>query len=279
MKLISLLFILFSSSIVLCSEPVDSILVCQYWIKSKEKIELDNYTEYQLENGITFIRNYFSDGKIKNESFWINSTIPVLDFKEYNTEGKLVKTIEKGIEPFNLCDVFNVIYSRKEFNKNTLYVTLSRAEDLSQPDMWSVCYESECGFTDSKGKYIIFNPKTGESSFTESQMSYQPVDLPDTNDEYRPSYKGGFMELRKYIQKNINEISDSLINVRIYVSFNVDFNGEVSDLRIIRGSSNEYLNQKILKIFDNMPDWNPALKKESYKKYSYTIPVNIRKFE
>jgi hypothetical protein len=95
------------------------------------------------------------------------------------------------------------------------------------------------------------------SLFTVSQTSLEDsivVEFP----EKAPEFPGGEAALHAYLIENLtfDEAPDCAVGT-IYLSFVVLANGEVSDVRILRGLSQKF-DQTARELILNMPNWMPG---------------------
>lgn len=95
--------------------------------------------------------------------------------------------------------------------------------------------------------------------------------------EEMPEFPGGQEALRDFIMKNVRyprEAHEKGIQGRVYVQFNVDTDGSVTDASIIR-SVDPLLDQEALHVVNAMPKWKPGKQKGQFVKVAYTIPVSF----
>lgn len=103
-------------------------------------------------------------------------------------------------------------------------------------------------------------------------VTLQIVAFPDVEAEF----PGGNVALMKYISQNIIYPEKSLdITGRIYVSFIVNTDGHVSDVKVERGLNKEF-DQMAKKLVENMPNWKPVEINEKAVKSRMSLPISIR---
>ncbi len=125
--------------------------------------------------------------------------------------------------------------------------------------------------TDSEGNLLLVKkeaviPKMLDS---EEQIFFIVEDMPE--------FPGGEMELRKFIANNIEYpkvAQENGIQGRVYVTFVVDKNGEVSNARIARGVDPS-LDQEALRVVNSLPKWIPGKQRGQAVNVSYTVPINF----
>lgn len=95
--------------------------------------------------------------------------------------------------------------------------------------------------------------------------------------EKEPFFPGGQVEMARFINKEIvlpNYIPDYDQGV-VYVSFVVNKDGSIEDVKILRGLSDE-LNKAAMKVVKNMPKWTPGESGGQPVRVRYTLPISIR---
>lgn len=73
--------------------------------------------------------------------------------------------------------------------------------------------------------------------------------------ETDPEYNGGLEDFFNYVYSNIPKSND--LKGRFFVSFFIEVDGSVSEVKIIKGIS-QNIDQKMILALQNMPNWIPA---------------------
>jgi hypothetical protein len=73
--------------------------------------------------------------------------------------------------------------------------------------------------------------------------------------ETDPIYNGGLEEFYNYVYSNIPKSSD--IKGRFFISFFVEEDGKVAEVKILKGISKS-VDQKMITALQKMPNWTPA---------------------
>ena len=95
--------------------------------------------------------------------------------------------------------------------------------------------------------------------------------------ENPPEFPGGDAGLIKYLQKNIKypeEAEKNNIQGRVYVQFVIDKEGNVRDVKIIRGAWEE-LNEEALRVVSQMPQWKPGRQNGRRVSVMFNLPINF----
>lgn len=90
-----------------------------------------------------------------------------------------------------------------------------------------------------------------------------------------PSFPGNLMT---YLSENIKypvEAQENGIQGRVVVSFVVEKDGSLSDMRVARSVSPE-LDAEALRVVSSMPKWNPGMNKGKYVRVKFNVPVSFR---
>lgn len=103
----------------------------------------------------------------------------------------------------------------------------------------------------------------GSSLYAQTAQKYDSIDL--NNDaipiESVARFPGGQDSLSLYIEKNKQWVAGPKTIVgRIYVQFNVNEDGTISDILILKGMGEicEPCDKEAIRLVENMPDWVPA---------------------
>jgi protein TonB len=95
--------------------------------------------------------------------------------------------------------------------------------------------------------------------------------------EQMPEFPGGENALRTYIAKNIKyprNAQEMGIQGKVYVTFIVDKNGNVTKASIARGIDSA-LDKEALRVINTLPRWTPGKQRGSAVSVSYTVPINF----
>ena len=96
--------------------------------------------------------------------------------------------------------------------------------------------------------------------------------------EVMPSFPGGNGALMSYLSKNIKYpvvAQENGIQGRVVVSFVVERDGSITDVRVVR-SVDPSLDKEAQRVVRNMPNWNPGKQNGSAVRVKYNVPVAFR---
>ena len=91
----------------------------------------------------------------------------------------------------------------------------------------------------------------------------------------KPKYPGGDAELKKYLSLNLhypNPAMEQKIEGEVLISFIIDVEGGISDIKIIKGLGYG-CDEEALRVVRAMPQWRPARRKGKAIKVAYRLPV------
>jgi len=83
--------------------------------------------------------------------------------------------------------------------------------------------------------------------------------------------------MHNFLVQNIQyppKAQENGIQGRVYVSFVIDTDGRIIDVRIARGISPS-LNAEAIRIVKSMPRWKPGKQRGKAVQVSYTVPINF----
>lgn len=100
---------------------------------------------------------------------------------------------------------------------------------------------------------------------------YTIVDTP-------PTFLGGEEEMYKFLSETIKypvEAQKRKIQGQVIAQFVIGKNGEISDVKVIRGI-HPILDNEAVRVIRAMPDWNPGQQKGEKVKVIYTLPIQFK---
>ena len=95
--------------------------------------------------------------------------------------------------------------------------------------------------------------------------------------ESMPEFPGGQTSLFQYLQKNIEypEIAkESGIQGRVFVTFVVEEDGSVTDVRVLRGIGGG-CDEEAVRVVKSMPKWNPGKQRGKPVRVQFNLPVKF----
>jgi len=95
--------------------------------------------------------------------------------------------------------------------------------------------------------------------------------------ENMPEFPGGDLGLMKFIQKNVRYpaiAKEYNITGKVYVSFIVDKQGSVTNVKIVRGVDKN-LDAEALRVVSLLPKYKPGKQRGKAVRVMFTIPINF----
>ncbi|MEA2105703.1 MAG: energy transducer TonB [Bacteroidota bacterium] len=273
-----LLILLFQGQIF--SQESDSIKICDFKLKVKNQTELKRKTEIELDYKITVIQDFYINGNIKSETYWIHKNTPIWRKEFYDRNGKLIKIVPVDNEKYGLCYVLHQAQEKGLLGDET-YIDLFSKNNFEYPNHWFIGYDFNKSETGHETKGIVIDKNTGNLQDYYTSVTIYPdsvFELGFSTLEIMPEFQGGFDSLRNYLQSQILIPQDSIVNGQVFVEFWIDTDGKPVDARIIRGINN-YQDKEALRIVNSMPKWNPGENNGEKRKVSFTIPIIFKKTE
>ncbi len=96
--------------------------------------------------------------------------------------------------------------------------------------------------------------------------------------EDMPSFPGGKAALGEYINSHLDypqDLKEKGIHGEVQVQFTVKASGQLEDIKVIR-SVYPGLNEAAVKIFEDMPDWNPGRQRGKPVAVNVVVPVRFK---
>jgi len=95
--------------------------------------------------------------------------------------------------------------------------------------------------------------------------------------EAMPEFPGGMNELNKYLAENIKYpqmAKESGIQGRVFVTFVVERDGRVTDVRVLRGIGGG-CDEEAVRVVKNMPKWTPGKQRGKPVRVQFNLPVKF----
>ncbi len=125
---------------------------------------------------------------------------------------------------------------------------------------------------DQKYEYLVVNGAGNGKS--------EVKNAPDENGVYNiveemPKFPGGENAMMKFISENVTypqEARDKNISGRVFVSFVVEKDGSVNEVKVLR-SVDKLLDNEAVRVVKAMPKWNPGKQKGKAVRVNYNLPI------
>jgi TonB family protein len=88
-----------------------------------------------------------------------------------------------------------------------------------------------------------------------------------------PKFPGGLEKFQQFIQSNLKKV-ESAAGKRVIISFIVEKDGSLNNIKIARGI-NEEADQEALRVIKLSPKWQPATRAGKLIRVAYSVPVKF----
>ena len=96
--------------------------------------------------------------------------------------------------------------------------------------------------------------------------------------EVMPKYPGGIQAMMRFIGENVRypqEAIDNGIQGRVLVSFVVEKDGSVSDVKVLKGIGSG-CDEEAIRVVEAMPKWEPGKDKGKTVRVKYDLPISFK---
>ena len=96
--------------------------------------------------------------------------------------------------------------------------------------------------------------------------------------EQMPEFPGGVEAMMHYVANNVKypqEARDKNISGRVFVSFVIEKDGSVNEVKVMRGIGGG-CDEEAVRVVKNMPKWKPGMQKGKPVRVSYMMPLNFK---
>lgn len=105
------------------------------------------------------------------------------------------------------------------------------------------------------------------------------IEAPLTIVEQMPAFPGGEAEMMKYIQKNVQYPQvekEAGISGTCYVTFVVEKDGNITDVKILRGvSGGKGCDNEAMRVVKSMPNWKPGKQNGREVRVQFNLPIKF----
>ena len=105
------------------------------------------------------------------------------------------------------------------------------------------------------------------------------IETPLTIVEQMPTFPGGEAEMMKYIQKNVSYPQmekEGQIQGTCYVTFVVEKDGNITDVKVLRGvSGGPGCDKEAMRVVKSMPNWKPGKQNGREVRVQFNLPIKF----
>jgi protein TonB len=94
------------------------------------------------------------------------------------------------------------------------------------------------------------------------------------NVDTTPSFPGGMNKLMNFILKNYTPSDDDIKAGRVMLTFVVEKDGQLTDIKAVRTTDNASVGA-LIRLMEKAPKWNPAKLKDTPVRCSYSLPISL----
>lgn len=125
-------------------------------------------------------------------------------------------------------------------------------------------------------KILLLIALSGLSLTIKAQQTTGAVDTSKKifiKSETEPTFPGGINKFYEYISKNSRYHGSD--KGRVFVQFVVEKDGSLTNVKVVRGLS-ENANNELIRLINESPKWIPGTQSNQVVRVMYTVPVNFK---
>lgn len=92
--------------------------------------------------------------------------------------------------------------------------------------------------------------------------------------EVKPEFPGGMQAFYKFIAKKYRAPRQKGLSGKVFVSFVIDKDGSVTDIRVIRDIGHG-TGEEAVRVLEKCPKWTPGYQQGRPVRVLYSLPINI----
>lgn len=215
-----------------------------------------------------------------------------------NLENKKLMFIQIGL--IISLAVAWAVFEMKSYDKREIDESLLRSTELLDEEMVEITKQEE-----PKSQPVEMPKQTTQLEIVEDDVEVEDIEINaemDQNEvveeyvapeieeeevveqeifqivEEMPSFPGGEQKLLEYVAKNVKypQIArESGIKGRVFISFVVEPDGSVSNVKVLRGIGGG-CDEEAMRVVKSMPKWKPGKQRGKAVRVSYMLPVNFQ---
>lgn len=108
-----------------------------------------------------------------------------------------------------------------------------------------------------------------ESNKTENNQIYNTAGI-----ELKPDFPGGMQEFYNYLAKNYKVPNVKGLKGKVFVSFVIEKDGSVTDIKVIRDIGHG-TGAEAIRVLENCPAWIPGEQDGRKVRVLYSLPISI----
>lgn len=114
-------------------------------------------------------------------------------------------------------------------------------------------------------------------TFSQEEKDTTKLDGIQSFVEEDAEFPGGSKEMYKWIGEHFiypEAAEDVIVEEKVYVSFIVEADGSLSNIKIVKGV-NKYIDKECIRLVNSMPKWKPAHVNGKNVRSKYTLPFQF----
>jgi hypothetical protein len=170
----------------------------------------------------------------------------------------------------------NYLFHSLEFQptENTYLFLLSKDYNIQ----WRFIDQDSLDYYDCYDSALTVNlkKKYGDDFLNNARTKADSLERTE-NWRKEPEFPGGNAAMFKFIKERlIIEESDlgERIQIKIFISFTINEQGKLEDIKVMKGIS-EKVDNKVVQIFKEMPNWSPAYLYGKPTRMRYSVPIKL----
>lgn len=209
-----------------------------------------------------------------------------------------VWTLAKALYVLPIAAFAVVAFANSSCSKDSTNDKPTLAEiGLSQADFDKIPVGTQfVSMDDPKGRLFV---KLENGSFEEIELpedhkyienKNSNIEIPITSEFYdddevfvvveeMPKFPGGDDALRAFISENIvypEDAKNQKQEGKVYVSFIINKEGQVGNVKLIKGTGIECLDNEAMRVISLLPQWTPGRQRGEVVNVSFAVPINFK---
>ena len=246
---------------------------------------------YMYERSLKAVHEFEADQQMLDSGRNVITYQRLLLNQVFNTS---IFTLQNGFSGPSLIKKRMTMMTKKRSKKRSGFKLLLALPFILMVTGYLSCTSDEMASPEPAGEtatdeFIMFDLKEGEHPDKSPDTQGKDADLQLKSGqaeeavfivvEDMPTFRGGDVNFfREWVQENVNYPKIAVengIQGKVFVSFIVDNNGNVSDINILRGVD-PCLDDEVIRVVQSSPEWKPGKQRGTEVNVRFSITVNFQ---
>ncbi|MDO8993788.1 MAG: energy transducer TonB [Daejeonella sp.] len=190
-----------------------------------------------------------------------------------------IKELKPVIKPITKAPSKPVQHKSIQYSKMNIVPENQTESDIPTQEQ---LHEAVISTTNSNGEESLnLNPIEIQEETSNTTGSSAPADIMELHTldgiENYPEFPGGHSAFIKFLSRNLKYPETAVekgIEGKVLISFIIEKNGRLSNIKILRGIGYG-CDEEAIRVLEKSPEWKPGIQNKQKVRVAYTLPINF----